>query len=273
MEKPPNRPSAADVARKASVSRTQVSYVLNNTRSGHVSAENREKILAATKDLGYQPDQSAQALRRGFANEFALFFPAPYTFRINAMLGSIHEIGLADGCVPVQYSFHSYQDPTRMKVSFRALLARKPRGLFCSLLDLGPEELKEAQHLGIEKILVLDIEDHPPFPTLALPVESLGYLATQHLLDRGHREIGILKPADPVQARAYNLRLAGAQRALSEVTGAHLWEFSWPAEDLRPTEPFAARFLDQCGLLTSPVTALYTFSDEYGICQHRSHQV
>lgn len=263
MGNPLNRPSAVDVAKKAGVSRTQVSYVLNNTRSEHVSAENREKILAAARELGYQPHQSAQALRRGFANEFGLFFPAPYTFRINAMLGTIHETGLADGCVPVQYSFHSYHEPERKREAFRALLARKPRGLFCSLLDVSLDDLREARERGVDRILLLDIEDHADFLTLTLPVEALGFLAIQHLLFRGHHEIGILRPADPVQSRAYALRRAGALRALSQVTGAHLHEFPWPAENLRPTAPFAAQFLEDSRLLRSGVTALYTYSDEY----------
>jgi DNA-binding LacI/PurR family transcriptional regulator len=260
-----SQPSAVDVAKKAGVSRTQVSYVLNNTRADHVSAENREKILAAARDLGYQPHQSAQALRRGFANEFGLFFPAPYTARINAMLGTIHETGLADGCLPVQYSFNSYHEPERKREAFRALLARKPRGLFCSLLDIDQAFLDEARDRGVEKILVFDIEDHTGSPTLALPTEAIGFLAIQHLLFRGHHDIGILKPSDPIQERAYALRMAGARKALAQVSGCRLHEFPWPAENLRPTPPFAGVFLKETGLLSSGITALYTYSDEFAL--------
>jgi len=258
-----SRPSAVDVARRAGVSRTQVSYVLNNTKAEHVSAENREKILAAARELGYQPHQSAQALRRGYANEFALFFPAPYTNRINAMLGSIHEAGLADGCVPVQYSFNSYHEPARKQDAFRALLARKPRGLFLSLFDVTMDDILYAKSLGVDRILLYDIEAHPGFPTLVLPVEAIGFLAAQHLLFRGHQRLGVLKPSDPVQGRAYELRLEGMRRALATCSDAHLVELPWPAEELRPTAEGAKAFVDEHRIGKSEVSCLYTFSDEY----------
>jgi len=258
-----NRPSAVDVARRAGVSRTQVSYVLNNTKAEHVSSENREKILAAARELGYQPHQSAQALRRGFANEFALFFPAPYTNRINGMLGSIHELGLADGCIPVQYSFNSYHEPARKQEAFRSLLARRPRGLFLSLFDVTMEDIRYAQSLGVDRILLYDIESHLGFPTLVLPVEAIGFLAAQHLLFRGHQRISVLKPSDPIQTRAYELRLEGMRRALATCSDAQLIELPWPADDLRPTSEGARRFIEQHRIGRGEASCLYTFSDEY----------
>ena len=92
----PKRPTSLDVAKLAGVSRAQVSYVLSGSDSSHASSEKRALILAAVKQLGYQPHQSARALRKGFSNEFGLFFPAPYTPRINQMLGVIHEVGLVN---------------------------------------------------------------------------------------------------------------------------------------------------------------------------------
>lgn len=260
----PNQPSAADVALKAGVSRTQVSYVMNNTRADHVSAENRQKILEAAEALGYHPHQSAQALARGFANEFALFFPAPYTFRINAMLGSIHELGLADGCVPVQYSFNSYLEPVRKRAALRALLARKPRGLFCSPFDVTADDLDEARSRGVRHIVLWDLEDHADYPTLVLPVGSLGVLAVNHLVARGHRHIGILRPSDPVQGKAYALRLAGAQRAAEVGLGVRLTELPWP-DEARPTFGSAGVFLDRSELHERGISALYCYSDEYAL--------
>jgi DNA-binding LacI/PurR family transcriptional regulator len=259
-----NQPSADDVARGAGVSRTQVSYVMNNTRAAHVSAENRQKILEAAEALGYQPHQSAQALARGYANEFALFFPAPYTFRINAMLGSIHEWGLADGCVPVQYSFNSYLEPVRKRAALRTLLARKPRGLFCSPFDVSAEDLDEARSRGVRHIVLWDLEDHADYPTLVLPVGALGALAVNHLAAQGHRNIGFLRPADPVQGKAYAQRLAGAQRATEALAGVGLIELPWPDES-RPTFGSAGVFLDRSELSSRGITALYCYSDEYAL--------
>jgi DNA-binding LacI/PurR family transcriptional regulator len=254
-----------DIANRAGVSRTQVSDVLNNKRVDHVSLKKRERILQVVKDLGYQPHQSAQALRKGYANEFALFFPAPYTHRINAMLGTIHADGLADGCLPVQYSFNVFHDQERKQRAFQALLSRRPRGLFLSLFDVSIEDVVLARARGVENILLYDVEPHPDFPTLVLPIEEIGYLAAQHLLQVGHRRLGIIKPPPPAPARVYALRVAGMRRALSAFPDASLVELPWPADDLRPTLEGGTRFLDEFGLGDGTITGLYAYSDEYAV--------
>lgn len=261
----PSQPSAADVARRAGVSRTQVSYVLNNRKIEHVSEENRTRILEAARELGYRPQSAAQALARGYANEFALFFPAPYPGRIHAMLGTIHELGFVGRCLPVQYSFHSYRTPARKSEAFQDLLARKPLGIFCSLFDVTEADLEEAVQRGVRHLVLLDIVAHPRFPTLVMPSEDVGFLAATHLLDRGHRRIGFLRPSDPVQARACLRRWEGAQRAVSLVTGAELLPLDWPADELRPSLPAARRFLETFRPRDRNITGLYAYSDDYAL--------
>src|SRR3954464_8206846 len=54
------RPTIADVARRAGGSAAAVSFAVND-RPG-VSPETRERILAAARELGWQPSASARAL-------------------------------------------------------------------------------------------------------------------------------------------------------------------------------------------------------------------
>ncbi|WP_284748244.1 LacI family DNA-binding transcriptional regulator [Amycolatopsis sp. RTGN1] len=58
------RPTVKDVAQASGVSPTTVSFVLNGA-SGHVSLETRERVRQAARALGYVPNGSAQALRKG----------------------------------------------------------------------------------------------------------------------------------------------------------------------------------------------------------------
>jgi LacI family transcriptional regulator len=257
------QPTALDVARLAGVSSTQVSYVLNNKFNDHVSPAKRERILKAARELGYHPHQSAQALRKGYANEFALFFPAPYTNRINRMLGTIHEMGLADGCVPVQYSFNAHHELARKQAAFYALLARKPRGLFLSLFDVTMEEIEFARSRGIDRILIHDVEDHPGFLTLKLPIEEIGFLAAQHLLARGHRNIALIRPFGKFPVQAYNLRLAGMRKAMKGYKGARLTELLWPDEDPRQSMDKTDEFISSSGLDKKIISGIYAYSDEY----------
>ena len=48
-------PTSADVGRRAGVSRTTVSFVLNGVQNQGISEATREKVLVAARELGYEP--------------------------------------------------------------------------------------------------------------------------------------------------------------------------------------------------------------------------
>ncbi len=53
-------PTMSDIARLAEVSRTTVSFVLNNhTSSASIPAETKERVLEAAKQLSYRPNLAA----------------------------------------------------------------------------------------------------------------------------------------------------------------------------------------------------------------------
>jgi len=60
------RPRQRDIAKLAGVSQTAVSLVLNGRTAEHgINRATEQRILAAIRELGYVPDVTAQALRRG----------------------------------------------------------------------------------------------------------------------------------------------------------------------------------------------------------------
>ena len=63
----PKRVTAQDVAKRAGVSRTTVSFVLNG-RDAAIPEETRERVRAAADDLGYVPSAAARALRKGVSD-------------------------------------------------------------------------------------------------------------------------------------------------------------------------------------------------------------
>lgn len=68
-------PTMADVAKRAGVSLSTVSYALNGTRP--ISEETRQRILAAMDELGYRPHALARGLASKRSRILALLFPAP----------------------------------------------------------------------------------------------------------------------------------------------------------------------------------------------------
>ena len=66
-------PKITDVAKKAGVSVTTVSRVLNNR--GYISEETRDKVYEAMKELNYQPNELARSLFRKKSNMIGLIVP------------------------------------------------------------------------------------------------------------------------------------------------------------------------------------------------------
>ena len=75
------RATQAAVAARAGVSGATVSYVLNGRadRANPVSATTRERVLAAARELGYQPNRSGRMLRRGRTDLVAIVHSPPTT--------------------------------------------------------------------------------------------------------------------------------------------------------------------------------------------------
>lgn len=71
------RPTQVDVAEKAGVSRSTVSYVINGKTDTipAISEETRRRVLDAVAELGYVPDARAQSFRSGNTHTIGLIIP------------------------------------------------------------------------------------------------------------------------------------------------------------------------------------------------------
>lgn len=69
------RPTIADIARRAGVTKAAVSFALNGQPG--VSSVTRERILAIADEIGFQPNSAARALSDGRAGVFGLVIDRP----------------------------------------------------------------------------------------------------------------------------------------------------------------------------------------------------
>jgi DNA-binding LacI/PurR family transcriptional regulator len=69
------RPTIADIARTAGVTKAAVSFALNGQPG--VSAATRQRILAIAEEIGFQPSSAARALSDGRAGAFGLVIDRP----------------------------------------------------------------------------------------------------------------------------------------------------------------------------------------------------
>lgn len=180
------RATAKDVARASGVSQTTVSFVLNGA-AGHVSQETRERVRQAARTLGYVPNGSAQALRKGASRIVLLNIEGIPT---GSSLGSYirgldAELASHDHVLLV---LHGHLSSQALSDVAQAVSAR-------AVIDLGDAGRADA--------IVTDTE------TSLDAFSAQADVPVQYLVDRGHRHIATAMP-DTLELQA----LAGLRERL-----------------------------------------------------------
>ncbi|WP_416971746.1 LacI family DNA-binding transcriptional regulator [Streptomyces sp. 4F14] len=201
MTRPAKRTTSADVALAAGVSRTTVSYVLNNRPGQTIPEETRQRVLEAAERLQYRPHASARALAAGRSDIVLLSIPdLPIGPSISRFVEEL-TAALAD---------HGLTLVTH-------LMAARGRSLpdVCATVGasavLGFEGFDEAtvqalHRLGVSVVL-------PPADAALSAMPPLGRMQAEHLIGRGHRRIGYLLPSPARFERMGEQRLQGVVQA------------------------------------------------------------
>jgi LacI family transcriptional regulator len=71
------RVTSHEVAERAGVSRTTVSFVLNEVEGAQISEETRRRVFQAARELGYVPDAAARSLASGQTRTLGLVICQP----------------------------------------------------------------------------------------------------------------------------------------------------------------------------------------------------
>jgi DNA-binding LacI/PurR family transcriptional regulator len=186
---PNRRVSIKDVASTAGVSLQTVSRVVNG--SEQVAAATRERVLEVIQQLGYRRNEVARNLIQGRSRTLGVICAGLDYFGGRQINGGITAEAQAQG-YSLLLKEHQAADPTSPDNFVQSLLDRQVDGFLWMLTDDTDE------HDDILNMLVA--ENGPPVVAMVNPRESkvpfaafdnfgAGMLATQHLIDRGHRKL------------------------------------------------------------------------------------
>jgi DNA-binding LacI/PurR family transcriptional regulator len=257
-----------DVAKRANVGVATVSRVLNN--SGLVSEQARQRVLEVVAELNYVPNPTARRLSLGKTFTIAVIVPFFTRPSFVERLRGIDSV-FAD----------SRYDMIVMNVETIAkrdkYLAEVPRpdradGVIVVTLTPTDEEVQAIKAAGVPVVLV--DTHHAELPSVMEDSVLGGQLATQHLIDLGHRRIAYLSDVlDDVFSKtaASQHRFYGYQQALTDAgipfcadyvrEGRHSREEAYRcAAELfalpeRPTAVFAASDTQAIGVLEAARSA------------------
>jgi LacI family transcriptional regulator len=205
---PSRSPTSRDVARLAAVSRTTVSYVLNNSDSGiAISKATRQRVLDAARDLGYHPNAAARSLRRQKAGVVGLVtYDTSNRMRANAFMwlvmdGVMSELGAAGMKLIVETAGASGPDPCVSLVR-----GGHVDGLVVTGARPTDTELRVLHAEGTPIVLWGRLSGSD-LPFVDIDNVAAAQLAVDHLLDLGHDRIGCITNAPPLTDTAAADRL------------------------------------------------------------------
>jgi len=206
------RPTMADVARLSGVSQTTVSFVINDVPNANISEKTRAAVLKAVKQLGYTPNAMAIGLRTSQSRVIGLVTDEIAT---TPFAGQVIQ-GAQDAARKTQrwlMLMNSGKDEGIEDQEIGILLSRQVEGIIFATMRhriIEPSELL----YQIPSVL-LDCRDADNTLPSVIPDEFLGgYQATEALLRKNHRYIGMINTSENVPAG--QLREKGYRQALTD---------------------------------------------------------
>ena len=183
------RAKLSDVAKKAGVSPTTVSRVINNY--GYISDKTRNKVHEAMKELNYQPNSLARSLHGKKTNLVGLIFPGVSNPFFGELVEEIENKLFEDGYKVILCNAAYNKEKERSYL--RMLLANQVDGIIAGAHNLGIDEYQE---FGLP-IVSFDRSLSENVPIISSDNYKGGVIATQELYDAGCRHIYFV--GNPVQ--------------------------------------------------------------------------
>ncbi|GAA3302239.1 LacI family DNA-binding transcriptional regulator [Dactylosporangium vinaceum] len=205
-----------EIAKRAGVSRSTVSYVLSGKRT--VSEELRRRILTVIEELDYRPNAAARALKEGRTRTLGLVIP-PASQRLTDMqLGFVASVVEAAAGADLDVLLSpSGGDHER---SFeRVVTGRRVDGVILMEIRLEDDRVSRLRQSGLPFVTIGHPADAADVWWIDVDYATLITRCVHHLADLGHRHIAFVNRSAELVAAGYgpgHRALAGFTSAITE---------------------------------------------------------
>ncbi len=245
-------PTIRDVADAAQVSTSTVSHVINETR--YVSPATRQRVLQAMAELKYSPNRLARSLRSSESMTLGVLLPNsanPYFAEIL--------LGIEAACFDLGYNIimgNANDDRDRELAYLQVLISRQVDGILLISTGAYNESVALLASHETPVVMVDRSADIPTVDEIFTANKDGGLLATNYLLQLGHRRIGCITGPSFLTPSAE--RVAGYYEAL-ELAGIPVQDELVVTGNFQHESGYqACRRLLQ---LTPPPTAIFACND------------
>lgn len=199
-----------DIAKKANVSATTVSRVINNKPD--VSESTKKKIQKLIKENNYKPNDIARGLVLKKTKTIGLIVPdISNPFFPEIIKGVEHETKDAGYSVIICDTDNQIKQE---KSSIDLLLSKQVDGI---IMSLSNDSVRDLKSLKESKLSIVQLDRNIPelsYPMVSVDNKLSAYKATKHLIALGHTEIGHV--TGELHTKPAQDRLEGYKKALKD---------------------------------------------------------
>jgi len=200
-----------DVAKHSGLGLATVSKYING---GNVRDENRIAIEAAIKDVGFEVNPIARSLRSGRTQTIGVILPRIDEIFRTTILSHVEKVLRENGYSLVFVDCHADKELEHQAVQF--LLSKQVDGIISIPFDNDGAYLLPAISKNIPIVLIEYTIDGLENKVNAVLMDNINAaeIATQLLIDAGHKDIGIILGTDYIAIEQQ--RLLGYKQALKK---------------------------------------------------------
>ncbi len=190
-----DRATIEDVAAAAGVSVATVSRALRGLPN--VANSTRQRVQEIADQLAYRPDPAASRLATGRSRAIAVAVPVLNGWYFSNVVAGIEAVCAEAGFDTVVLGVSSHADRQRLAADTDSI-HRRVDGLV--LVDIAFDAHALGEMLGRGLKVVTVGQQTPVCPSVGIDDVEVGRIATRHLIDLGHRRIGLVngQPEDPL---------------------------------------------------------------------------
>ncbi len=264
------RVTIKDVAAHAGVSYQTVSRVINDNIN--VTEKTRERVQQAIELLNFRPSLAARTLpsRRSYVIGLIIPYEADYLFRDPHLLAQISGIDAEANAQGYNLLLSTAGDSTSGLSAYERFIRNQMADgaiVYQTIGNRAGNELLVGQNYPFVS-LGYDLDN--PNAYFVHSDDSAGAKdATQHLLEKGHRRIGLINGPQTGAAAAMQQRLLGHQQALIEANLTFDPALMVYGDYTRPSGQLAT---EKLLALSNPPTAIFAFNDRMAMGAIRALQ-
>ena len=179
-----------------------------------VAPVTREKVLAAVKQFGFQPNEIARSLRTRQTKTIGIIVPDITNWFFGVIVKAVGEVAKSNG-----YSVlvcNADEDPAGEEHALNLLRDRKASGIINCPMGANLTLWRALKKTGIPVVELDRVSGLEKVDTVVLDDEKAAKLAAEHLIELGHRRIATI--AGPQHLSNGRARFSGFQKALRKAS-------------------------------------------------------